>query len=117
MGIQQENIIATMKYRNGKIGACYTKRHNIKLKSPQQFIFHKTTFSRLWQRLNQTGSAQERSRSGRPHTTTPAQDRYIGVFHLRNRTVTAAITATGISCIHRISDKRRYFSRTMADSI
>jgi hypothetical protein len=78
MGIQQENIIATMKYRNGKIGACYTKRHNIKLKSPQQFIFHKTTFSRLWQRLNQTGSGEERFRSGRPRIATPTQDRYIG---------------------------------------
>ena len=99
MGIRQENIIATVKYLYGKIGACYTKRHNIKPKSPQQFIVHKTTFSRLWQRLNQTGSGQERFRSGRPRIATPTLDRYIGVFHLCNRTVTATVTATGIPCI------------------
>ena len=27
MGMKQANIIATVKYRYGKIGACYTKRH------------------------------------------------------------------------------------------
>ena len=74
-------------------------------------------FTRLWQRINQTGSAQERLRSGRPRITTPAQDRYIGVFHLRNRAVTTTATVTGIPCIQTISDIGRYFSRAMSFSI
>jgi hypothetical protein len=44
MGIQQENIIATVKYRYGKSGACYKKRHKPSLswkyqtEVAQQFI-------------------------------------------------------------------------------
>ena len=34
-------------------------------------------------------------RSGRPRITTPGQDKYIRVFHLRNRTVAASTTAAG----------------------
>jgi transposase len=68
----------------------------------RQFNVHQSTISRLWQRLNQTGSAQDRPRSRRPRITTPAQDRYIRVFHLRNRTVTATATAAGIPSLRRI---------------
>ena len=48
----------------------------------RQFNAHKSTISRHWQILNQ-------ARSDRPCITTPAQDRYTRVFHLRNRAVTA----------------------------
>ena len=51
----------------------------------RQLNVHQSTISRIWRRLNQTGSAQERSISGRTHITTPAQDQYIRVFHLHNR--------------------------------
>jgi hypothetical protein len=46
---------------------------------------HQSTISRVWRGLNQTGSSEERSISGRTHITTPAQDQYIRIFHLRNR--------------------------------
>ena len=41
---------------------------------------------------HQSGQSQMKS-----HITTPAQDRYIRVFYIRNRTVTATTTAVGIS--------------------
>jgi hypothetical protein len=41
---------------------------------------------------HQSGQFQMKS-----HITTPAQDRYIRVFHISNRTVTATTTAAGIS--------------------
>ena len=65
----------------------------------RQFNVEQSTIPRLWKRLNQTGLAQDRHRHGRPRITTPSQDRYIWVFHLRNRTVTAA----GIPGLRRIS--------------
>ena len=46
-----------------------------------------------------------RQRSGRPRITTPGQDWYIGVFHLRNRTVAVSTTATGIPGLQRISSQ------------
>ena len=65
----------------------------------RQFNVEQSTITRLWKRLNQTGLAQDRHRNGRPRITTPSKDRYIWVFHLRNRTVTAA----GIPGLRRIS--------------
>ncbi|XP_048257253.1 uncharacterized protein LOC125382930 [Haliotis rufescens] len=52
-----------------------------------------TTISKLIIRYQQTGQTQDRPRSGRPRVTTPAEDRYIGQIHLRNRCVTATSTA------------------------
>ena len=52
--------------------------------------FNQSTFSRLRKRLSHTVSAQDLHRSGRPRITTPAQNRYIRIFYLRNRAVTAA---------------------------
>ena len=48
---------------------------------------NQSTISRLWNRFQQTASTNDRQRSGRPHITTPGQDRYIRVFYLRNRTL------------------------------
>ena len=64
---------------------------------------HRSTISRLWQRYQQSGSTADRQRSGRPRITTAAQDRYIRVIHLRNRTVTATETASNIPGLRRIS--------------
>ena len=48
---------------------------------------NQSTISKLWNRFQQTGSTNDRQRSGRPRITTPGQDWYIRVFHLRNRTL------------------------------
>jgi transposase len=66
---------------------------------------NQSTMSRLWNRFQQTGSTNDRQRSGRPHITTSRQDRYIRVFHLRNRTVAASTTAAGIPGLRRISSQ------------
>lgn len=44
---------------------------------------------RLSQRFSETHTVHGRPRSGRPRVTTPAEDRYILISALRNRTVTA----------------------------
>uniref|UniRef100_A0AAZ3PPL7 Helix-turn-helix domain-containing protein n=1 Tax=Oncorhynchus tshawytscha TaxID=74940 RepID=A0AAZ3PPL7_ONCTS len=56
------------------------------------------TVRRLRQRYRETGRTADCPRSGRPHLTTPAQDRYIRTSHLRDRyrmaaTKTARVTA------------------------
>ena len=66
---------------------------------------NQSTISRLWNRFQQTGSTNDRQRSGRPRITTPGQDRYIRVFHLRNRTVAASTSAAGIPGLRRISSQ------------
>ena len=66
---------------------------------------NQSTISKLWNTFQQTGSTNDRQRSGRPRITTPGQDRYIWVFHLRNRTVSASTTAAGIPGLRRISSK------------
>ena len=65
------------------------------------------TITRLMQRLRQTGQTSDRPRSGRPPVTTPREDRYIRVLHLRNRTVTATSTAA-TALGHRISRQTVY---------
>ena len=66
---------------------------------------NQSTISRLWNRFQQSGSTNDRQRSGRPRITTPGQDRYIRVFHLRNRTVVASTTAAGIPELRRIDSQ------------
>ena len=70
----------------------------------RQFNIHQNTIWCLWQRL-QTGSAQDHPRSCKPRITTPAQDRYIRVFHLHHRKVTDATTAAGIKGLRIIFDQ------------
>ena len=48
------------------------------------------TIERLRRRFLVTGNVADRPRSGRPHLTTAADDRYIVLQHLRNRRLTAA---------------------------
>ena len=71
----------------------------------RHFAVSRQTMSALWERYNTTQSVNDRSRSGRPRVTTAAQDRYIRVCHLRNRTTTATTTATQIPGLRRISDQ------------
>ncbi|XP_062578436.1 uncharacterized protein LOC134240359 [Saccostrea cucullata] len=54
---------------------------------------HKSTISRLYKRLKQTGTTADRPRTGRSEVTTPRQDRFIRLQHLRNRFKTAQKTA------------------------
>ena len=54
------------------------------------------TITRLMQRLRQTGQTVDRPKSRRPWATTPAEDRHIRLIHLRNRFVTATLTATRV---------------------
>lgn len=65
------------------------------------------TITRLMQRLRQTGQTSDKPRIGRPRVTTPREDRYIRVLHLRNRTLTATSTAT-TALGHRISRQTVY---------
>ncbi|XP_071105362.1 uncharacterized protein [Haliotis cracherodii] len=62
-----------------------------------------STISRLAARYNQTGTTNDRPRTGRPRVTTPAQDRYIRVLHLRDRTATGDSTAARVPGLRRIS--------------
>jgi len=64
-----------------------------------------STIFRLWNIFQQTGSTNDRPRSGRSRIATPGKDRYIRVFHLRNRTVYASTTGVGISGLRRISSQ------------
>jgi len=66
---------------------------------------NQSTISRLWNIFQQTGSRNDHQTSGRPRITTPGKDRYIRVFHLRNRTVVASTTAAGILELRRISSQ------------
>ena len=50
------------------------------------------TIEHLRRRFRVTGNVADRPRSGRPHVTTAADDRYIVLQHLRNRRLTAAAT-------------------------
>ena len=48
------------------------------------------TIEHLRRRFRVTGNVAAHPRSGRPHVTTAADDRYIILQHLRNRRLTAA---------------------------
>ena len=59
----------------------------------RNFQVSKSTITRLYQHLQQTGMTNDRPRSGRPRVTTCLQDRYMCLSHLRNRFRTALETA------------------------
>ena len=56
------------------------------------FGVHIRTIQHLVQRVRVTGRVIDRPRSGRPRVTTPHQDRFIRLAHLRNRHLTATET-------------------------
>lgn len=71
----------------------------------RHFGVSRQTIAALWTRYHNTQSVNDRPRSGRPRVTTAAQDRYIRVRHLRDRTTTATSTAAQIPGHGRISDQ------------
>ena len=71
----------------------------------RHFNVHHTTINRLWHRYNQFNSTNDRPRSGRPRVTTPAQDRFIRLFHLRHRFAVATATAGQVPGLRRISEQ------------
>lgn len=71
----------------------------------RQFNVVRSTISRLWRRFQETGSVADRPRSGRPRVTTPAEDRFIRLRHLRNRLASASSTVQSMSAARRISDQ------------
>ena len=62
-----------------------------------------STISRLWNRFQQSGSTADAPRSSRPWVTTPAQDRFIRLRHLRNRFLSAQSTVQALPGNQRIS--------------
>ena len=60
-----------------------------------------STINRLLQRHRETGSVNDRPRSGRERVTTPDQDRYIVLQHLRDRFLTASETAAATPGRHQ----------------
>ena len=67
------------------------------------------TISKLRRRFEETGSVRDRPRSGRPRITTPNQDRWIVLQHLRDRFRPASATA-------RVTPGLRYL-RISADTV
>ena len=61
------------------------------------FNVSKSVISRLWNRYQQTQNVDDRPRSGRPRSTTRAQDRFIRNQVLRNRTQTANQVAANLN--------------------
>lgn len=61
---------------------------------------NQSTISRLWKRLEETGTVADRSRTGRPRVTTARQDRTIRLAHLRDRFQTAVQTALNTRGTH-----------------
>ena len=59
-----------------------------------------STIQRLWTRVQDTGSTNDRPRSGRPRVTTMRQDRRIRVLHLRERLRPATVTAVEVRGTH-----------------
>ena len=51
----------------------------------RRFGVHERTVFRLQARFQVTGSVKDRPRSGRPHKTTPREDRYIVTSSLHGR--------------------------------
>ena len=61
---------------------------------------HRSTMSRLYQRLRTTGHTKYRPRSGRPSVMSRHQDRYIRLTHLRDMFLVPVVTAANTRGIH-----------------
>ena len=59
----------------------------------RMFNTSRNTIYSLNSRFGNTGETRDRPRTGRPRITTPAEDAFIRVSHLRNRFLTAFETA------------------------
>ncbi|XP_071118579.1 uncharacterized protein [Haliotis cracherodii] len=65
----------------------------------------RATINRLWMRYSTTRSVNDRPTAGRPRDTTPVQDRYIRLQHLRGRFRRTSQTVNSVPGLRRISDQ------------
>ena len=63
----------------------------------------RAVINRLWMRYNNTGNSLDRPRWGHRKATTPAQDRYIRLMHLRDRFRTTTSTASQVPGLRQYS--------------
>ena len=77
------------------------------------FNVHRSTISRLYDRLRTTGTTNDRPRSGRPRVTSLRQDRYIRLVHRRDRFQTPGETAMTIRGVHN----HRICARTVSNRL
>jgi transposase len=91
----QQSLLALVMIRAGR-----THRE-----AAQHFNCHLNIVDRLVQRYAQHNDVRDPPRSGRPRFTTPAQDRYTRVVHLRNRLQTARKIARNIPNLRRINQQ------------
>ena len=67
----------------------------------RRFGCNVSTIARLLERHEETGSVEDRPRPGRACVTTPAQDRYIEMQHLRDHFCTTTQTAQETAARHQ----------------
>lgn len=82
----------------------------------RHFGCSKVTIHNLISRHQETGSLDDRPRSGRPRVTTPQQDRYIRLQHLRDRFLPASRTAAATVGTHGRPISSRTARRRLAAS-
>ena len=78
-----------------------------------------STISRLWNRFRQSGSTADAPRLGRPRVTTPAQDRFIRLRHLRNRFLSAQSNCSGTAWQpeDQQADSEKPYSRSWVEGL
>ena len=80
------------------------------------FRVHKSTISRLYDRLRTTGTTDDRPRPGRDRVTTRREDAFIRLSHLRNRFQTPEETAKNIRGPHINGICRRTVSNRLHEA-
>ena len=82
----------------------------------ERFGVNRRTIQRLQHRFTETGSIDDRPRSGRPSVTSQRQDRYIVASHARNRFLAAARSARQLSALWNIPVSRQTVVRRLQTS-
>jgi transposase len=78
-------------------------------------ILYNTVYYSL-HRTAQTGSNQNRKRSGRPQSTTEQEDKYIRVSSLRNRRLTSPQLAPSLNSTHKTPVSTSTVKRRLRDA-
>ena len=79
----------------------------------RHFRVHKSTISRLYNRLRTTGTTNDRPRPDRPHVTTRRDDAFIRLTHLRHRFKTPEETVRNL----RGPNNDRLCARTVSNML
>ena len=79
----------------------------------RRFNVQRRVIRNLRTRFEQTGSTNDLPRTGRPRVTTPEEDRYIALQHLRNRFLPAQHTAARFSITNKITKSRKRFTHLL----